>query len=263
MKKHTTEISCASLSFDMTFFALLRLWLEETVGEAKLCRCGVHPFRKRLMMTDNSALKHTAYVSAYLTYHKLSDDVADERGFKRLAARVARMFSKLPLSKVPKEYAPLGERIRECLFRISELEKEKCDKPSEVADEFGKLLGSALSFGLENDKAIVAEQIGIRVGRWVYLADAACDLVGDEKSGSYNPFLCAMSFDEAKGFIKEGLDGVLSMELVEAIKAYDVGPAYLSDCSDCILNVLNMGMRNSLGESLGKNKREKKHERSI
>ena len=263
MKKHTTEISCASLSFDMTFFALLRLWLEGKSGDVKMRRCGAHPFKKRPMMCDTTALEHTSYVSAYLTYFKLSDDVKDERGLKRLFARIARAFSKIPLSKIPKEYAPLGETIRDHLDALSALEKQKCKNPSEVADEFGKLLGSALAFGLDGEKAVVAESIGLHVGRWVYLADAACDIEDDEKSGSYNPFLCAMTVDDAKKFVADGLDGVLSMELVDAIKAYDVGPGRLADCSDCILNTLNMGMRNSLSEALCKNKQEKKHERSL
>lgn len=262
MGKHTTVVSCASLTFDMTFFALVRIWITNERGEIVMKRCPAHPMRRRPMMKDNPALEYTAYVSAYMTYHKLLDDIKDERGLKRIFARVALMFAKRPLKKIPAELAPVGEKIRECLDKLALLEKEKCDSPSEAADTFGELLGFSASFGLDGDGARIADEIGRHVGKWVYLADAACDIDDDEKSGSYNPFIAAMGYSEAEKFIKSGLDGVLSMELIGALGAYELGPSDMGECGGCIKNILSKGMRNTLCEKLEKNN-EEKHERSV
>ena len=262
MGKHTTTVSCASLSFDMTFFALARLWLCEERPQIKRGRCPAHPFKRRQMMCDSDALEFSSYVSAYMVYYKILDDVHDGKGLKRLFAKIALAFAKIPVSKVPEKYRAVGRYIGEKTARLNELEKAKCEYPSEVADVFGDLLGYALAFGLDEKKAVVAYELGKRVGRWVYLADAAIDMRDDEKSGSYNPFLCAMTVDDAKKFVSGELDGVLSMELVEAMKAYDLGPTDEGECAGCIKNVLTKGMRHALAAELNK-KREKKHERSV
>ena len=261
MKKHTTEISCASLSFDMTFFALVRIWLTEERGEIKMRRCGLHPLRRRPMMCDTEALGYTAYISAYLAYYKLCDDVADGRGIKKLFAKIARAFSKIPMKKVPNELAPVGESIKKHLSDLSGLERNRCRFPSEAAECFGALLGDALSFGLEGGSAAIASEIGRHVGRWVYLADAAVDIDEDRRTGSYNPFLCSMSDKEADEFIENGLDGVLSMELVDALRAFELGPHNGGECAGCISNILREGMRITLGDAL-RRKREKKEKRS-
>ena len=108
MGKHTTLVSCASLTFDMTFFALLRLWINEEKGEIVRRRCAAHQTRRRPMMNDNPELEYTAYVSAFMTYHKILDDIADERGIRRFFARVALLFAKRPMKKIPPTLAPVG-----------------------------------------------------------------------------------------------------------------------------------------------------------
>ena len=261
MGKHTTVVSCASLTFDMTFFALVRIWITRLRGEIVSKRCPAHPMRRRPMMNDNPALEYTSYVSAYMTYYKLLDDVSDERGMKRLFARVALLFAKRPVKKIPKELSPVGEKIKECLSRLSALEKEKCENPSECAEVFGELLGFAASFGLDAESARIADEIGRHVGKWVYLADAACDIDDDEKSGSFNPFILSMGYDGAKEFVESGLDGVLSMELIASLGAYELGPSDMGECGGCIKNILTKGMRNALTAKL--EKKEKKHEGSV
>ena len=257
MGKHTTELSCASLSFDMTFFALVRIWISEERAEIKMRRCPAHPFRRRNIMTDSAALEYSAYVSAYMAYYKILDDIADERGFKRFLAKLAKPFAKRSVKKVPLKYSAVGDVIKSDLDKLSSLEREKCKNPSEVAEVFGHLLGECLSFGLEDDKAAITREIGVHVGKWVYLADAACDLKSDNKSGSYNPFIEALGYEEAEKFISDGLDGVLSMELLGALSAYDLGPSG-NECAGCISNILIKGMRHTMAENLEKSRKKEK-----
>ena len=262
MGKHTTEASCATLSFDMTFFALVRILASNSEVSTRMGRCIAHPLKKRPIANDNAEIEYTSYVNAYLTYYKLLDDLRDEHGFKRIAAKIALVFAKRAVRKIPEKYSDVGKIISTHLDALSELEKKKCNMPSEVADTFGELLGKLLAFDLEGNCSKIVYEIGRSIGRWVYLADAAVDYKDDLKKGSYNPFVYALDQDDAERFFNENLDGVLSMELVNAKNAFELLDNG-SNCAGCIDNIISKGMRYTLNSTLEKQKQEKKHEKSI
>ena len=72
----------------MVFFALVRGALAGDEYILKKKRCAVHPLKKRTMMMQNPSLEYTARVNALLVYYKLRDDIADERGIKKMTAGV-------------------------------------------------------------------------------------------------------------------------------------------------------------------------------
>jgi len=262
MGRHTTEASCATLSFDMTFFALVRILASKSEVSMRMRRCMAHPLKKRSVANDNAEIEYTSYVNAYLTYYKLLDDLRDERGFKRFAAKIALIFAKRAVRKIPEKYIGVGKIISTHLATLSELEKEKCNMPSEVAEVFGELLGKLLAFDLKENSSKIVYEIGRSVGRWVYLADAAVDYRDDLKKRSYNPFVYALDENDAERFFAENLDGVLSMELVNAKAAFELlGNG--GNCAGCIDNIISKGMRYTLNLALEKQKQEKKHEKSI
>lgn len=181
MKKHTGEVSRATLSYDMTFFALVRLALTGEDVLIRRKRCAAHPTRTRPMMCDNASLEYTAYVSAILVYHKIRDTLADERGLRRLGAVALSPYAKGMNRKSLRAYEDIGGMVGKAMTEISALEKEKCPVPDMPADCFGRMLGELLSFGLEKREAVIAAEIGLHTGRWVYLADAVCDYYDDKK----------------------------------------------------------------------------------
>ena len=221
-----------------------------------------HPLKKRPIANDNAEIEYTSYVNAFLTYYKLLDDLRDERGFKRFAAKIALIFAKRAVRKIPEKYSDVGKIVAAHLDSLAELEKEKCNMPSEVADIFGRLLGKLLSFDMEESRSRIVYELGRCIGRWVYLADAAVDYKDDLKTGSYNPFVYALDENDAERFFEENLDGVLSMELVNAKNAFELLNNG-GNCAGCIDNVISKGMRYTLNSALEKQKREKKHEKSI
>ena len=84
MGKCTGQCSRLTLSYDFAFLALVRIALSDEKVGFKRRRCVAHPVRKRSMMEPNSVLEYCAYAAALLSYHKLSDDIADEKGLKRI-----------------------------------------------------------------------------------------------------------------------------------------------------------------------------------
>ena len=84
MGKCTGQCSRFSLSYDFVFLAAVRISILNEPVTTILSRCPVHPLHKRKTVKDSETLKYCADASALLTYHKCRDDLADERGFKKM-----------------------------------------------------------------------------------------------------------------------------------------------------------------------------------
>ncbi len=190
MGKTTGCLSKLTLNYDFTYLALIRYALEGKSASVKMRRCAVHPFRKRPMLEIDGTLKYSARASVILTRLKLEDNVKDSKGLSKLKARLAKIIC-LFLKKTDKELLPLEERVRSLIAELSEKEREKCDSIDTVADIFGEILKEIAAFGLEGLNKRIAEVIGMRLGRWIYVMDACDDFDSDKKSGSYNPLICA------------------------------------------------------------------------
>lgn len=254
MKHHTGGISRLTLSFDMTFFALVRLALSEEDYGIRKRRCALHPIRKRPMMDDNETLAYTSYVSALLSFYKLADNVSDEKGIRRIAAKCAMPYAR----QIKKRANCVGKEpcviVEEAMAVLGALEKEACAVPDMPADIFGDMLGKLLAYGFDGAKAKIAHEIGLHTGRWVYLADAVFDYEDDKKSGSYNPFLFAFSDDsEMAAFREQTLRAIMLREsdaIARALALIDFeGRLWLYDCMG---NIIYDGMESALSNAVRK-----------
>jgi len=190
MGKTTGCMSKLTLNYDFAFLALVRFVLENRKAELKMRRCAIHPFKKRPMLEPDDTLRYCAKASVILTRLKLDDNVNDSRGIAKLKAKIAHLVS-LFFKKTDKDLAPLEENVRALIDELSAREKEKCDSIDTVADIFGKILSQIASFGLEGMNKRIAENVGMHLGRWIYVIDACDDFAKDVKTGSYNPLIYA------------------------------------------------------------------------
>ena len=188
MKRHTGGLSNVTLSYDSVFLALVRmLYIPEADFAADKRRCIAHPFKKRPMLRENSALEYTARAFAVLTYYKLKDDMHDESGLKRLGAGMARPIASKANQKAALD--GLSAIAADRLDKISALEASACESVDSPADLFGQLLGEIFAFGLAEGDRQVPYEVGYHLGRFIYAADAAEDYDKDLKNGSYNPYV--------------------------------------------------------------------------
>ena len=188
MKHNTGFFSNAALTYDSVFLALVRmLYIEDEAFSVKSRRCVAHPLKKRPMLEENEALKYVAKAFGVLGYHKVKDDLSDERGLKRFAVSL----SKPVLSSANKKAAEpeLSEFISQKLTEITELEKSGCESADKPAAVFGELLGEVFSHGLPEKDKLVPSRVGYHIGKFIYCADAAEDYEKDRASGSYNPYV--------------------------------------------------------------------------
>ena len=254
MKRNTGNLSRVTLSYDMTFFALVRTVLDGEDFSIRKRRCAVHPLRRRPMMEENGALAYAAYVSALLTAHKIDDTVLDERGLRRMAARLAAPYGAHLKKRAKRAAHDVADAVRDAMNETRRLENERCALPDMPADVFGNLLGALLCAGLDGPRALLAREIGLHTGRFVYLIDAVCDYEGDLANGSYNPFIYALNGEEEmRAFRKTALRGVLTLETDALLRAvslmdFDGKPMF----RECIENIIVDGMGNAISLAVGK-----------
>ena len=242
LKKHTGLFSNVNLTYDSVFLALVRMvYISDCEFCSKKSRCIAHPIKKHNMLCDNSATEYTARAFSLLTYHKLRDDVADERFMRRTAVRMilpifahARRKAKLP---------ELDKIISEKLSAIGKLERDRCASVDEPAALFGELLGEVFAYGLSEGDRLVTYECGYHLGKFIYSADAAEDYERDRKSGSYNPYVIAYGGEELTAGNKETIKCALVLECKRIEAAVNLMPfGKRRTLEEIIRNIIYLGL---------------------
>ena len=172
------------LSYDMAFMALLLMSLYEPEEESGKRACGLHPIRPRPWV-DNAYIRYAADMNVALAYFKAQDDWQDD---KTLSAKVKMGLFGKNYSELEERYPRQCKAIVDCIAEITRLEKENCENPDLPASAFGKLMGELLVYQ-EDLWAPLLRQMGMALGRFIYLADAVEDYRRDKRQGKYNPYL--------------------------------------------------------------------------
>lgn len=173
-----------ALSYDMAFLALLLMSLyepEETSGDRA---CALHPIRPKPWV-DNEYIQYAADMNVALAYYKAVDDWQDD---KALTARIKSSLFGKNYEEIEGRYPRQCAAIQECIHKTNLLEKQNCDNPDLPAGAFGMLMGELLVYR-EDLWAPILRQMGMALGRFIYLADATVDYRQDKRKGKYNPYL--------------------------------------------------------------------------
>jgi len=249
--KRTGCASKLTLSYDFVFLALIRMTLSKQSGHIERHRCAAHPTKKRSMLSGASELEVCAALSAALTYHKLCDDVTDSKGIKRLGAKclmpaASGMKKRAALSSVTEEY------ISQRLDALSLLEAQGCDSVDRAAEPFGELMAHIFAYGYTDGsmEARIASEIGLHIGRFIYIIDAACDLDEDIKSGAYNPFKF-MYKDPMAELDTDRLRTALIMELTMLERAVELMDfSLVFEYGAIIKNIIYLGLPEVIDKTL-------------
>ena len=177
-----------TLNYDFTFLVMV-LAHETNRCETKQCRCPAHPFRKRKMCLQMSALDVAADESMILSYQKLRDDVADNGFFRGLPSRAAMLALKPAYRKAAKAQPEFDQKVAAYLKELHILEQERSPSLDRPADTFARILQEAAPMTGDECRDRALGQLLYHVGRWIYLIDAWDDLEEDIRTGAYNPIL--------------------------------------------------------------------------
>jgi len=192
MGKCTGQCSRMTLSYDFVFLALARIAATAQKVEFEQRRCLAHPLKKRNSMVRNQVIDYCSRAAAILNYRKVADDLKDEKGFRRMRARLALPFVSHARKKAIKKDPSLSEldaAVARELDALALIEEDKSSGVDAPADSFGRLIGEIMSFGLDGSARRITYEIGRGVGGWIYIADAIDDMSEDLKKGRYNPIL--------------------------------------------------------------------------
>ena len=78
--------------------------------------------------------------------------------------------------------------MERCIADLSRLEGENCPNPDAPAACFGELMAQLLVYR-DDMWCYALYEMGMALGRFIYLADAVIDYRRDVKKHNYNPFL--------------------------------------------------------------------------
>lgn len=184
IRRNANQLSRVSLSYDMTFLALLLMSLYEPEEQAGSARCGLHPLKKRPWV-ENEYVRYAADMNIALAYYNCLDDWQDDGSRpKKWMAHHLEQF----LPDIQARYPRQSCAIKDCITQLSALEEANCTNPDACANCFGQLMAELLVYE-EDLWAPTLREMGTALGRFIYLADAAVDYKKDLRRHKYNPFI--------------------------------------------------------------------------
>lgn len=186
------SIGRASLTYDMTFLAILLSSLYELVETSGARRCIMRPV-KPCSYVITPATAYAADMNIILSYYQCLDDWKDDHNLK--AKEKSRLLEKF-LPQIREKYPDQYAAITEALSVLGEMERANELNPDLPANRFGDLMG-ALFLWRHDDYADTLWRMGAALGRFIYLLDAVNDLRSDIKRQRYNPLMTQRQADFA------------------------------------------------------------------
>ncbi len=239
-----------TLSYDFTFLALLNLSLKDGCVDIERKRCAFNPLKKCNYCKARDLLSMPTAAAMIMLYYKLCDNIADEKGIKKLGYIFLKPFFSSANKKASKKYPEISNIVAEYIAEQSALEKADCNEIDEASNPTAKALGNIFMLCSEdNVQKRVLERLGYCIGRYIYILDAACDLEEDIKKNSYNPLKYGI-----KENIKEYLDNKAKPQLYfcinEAAAAFEL--LDIKKFKTILGNIIYLGMEETFKKELNK-----------
>lgn len=221
-----------TLTYDMTFLAILLTSLYGGASDPEKLRCILHPMSRKNCIR-NRYTRYAADMCVVLTYHNLMDDWLDE-GKKRsvLFADVLRGAYRRCAARNARQTKALMRYIRE-LHKVEKSGNTNLDLASGLT---GTFFSEVFRFEESDIWSRDLGAMGFYLGKFIYLMDAYDDVEKDKASGNYNPFLPRAGSENFAGEAKE----ILSMMMSAAAAAFERLP--IVDFADILKNILYSGV---------------------
>lgn len=257
-------LSRFTLSYDMTFLALLQMALEEKDADFCPSRCSFNPTKRCLKACNTTAIDRAADIGTVLAYYKLRDTLADEGIGKKIGAWCALPFAKAAHKKAKQNVPHVDQAVAQMMAAQAGVETRKTASIDQAAEPFALLLQTlAAETAADDTQKRVLERFGYCLGRWVYLMDAVDDLADDLKEGRYNPYILSrhLKADDEEGIKETRSYSLFTLNacLAECKAAYDLLEIRRFD--GILRNILEEGMAHAQKRVIAGE--EEKHERSL
>ena len=193
------NLSRFTLNYDLTFLSVFchNILGEDVKIEKK--RCIAHWIIKRPVAKRDALTERIAALNLILAYHKLSDDISDEK-----KGRLKRAIFKKAYKKAVKAEPELNSIVKKHYESLSTYEKATGDSIDVAADFFGNMMVDTVGVLLNGRFNEDIKGLSYNLGKWIYLIDAVDDFDDDIKKGNYNVFVNAYKdIKDKKTFLTE------------------------------------------------------------
>ncbi len=243
--KNYGVISRFTLNYDFTFLALLNMSLKEGCDKFNAKHCTFNPFKKCNYCEKRDDFQMPAAAAMIMTYYKLLDNIADEKGLKKLAYISFKPFLKFANKKAAFKYPLIEKIVSDYIARQTRLENDDCYEVDRVADPTAKALSEILMLCSDDpSQKRVLQRLGYCLGRYIYLLDAYCDLKDDIKKGRFNPL---------KNKTREEIDPYIKAQIYfcinEAAKAFEL--LDIKKYKSVLGNIIYLGLEDTAKKEIG------------
>lgn len=232
LKDRYGNIGRFTLSYDMTFLAMVLSALYEPVEESGQAKCLPHPIKPHDYII-NPMMEYAVDLNIALAYHKCADNWQDDRNPAYAAAKLALQRA----YKKAQGYRPVQcKAIEEWMDGIREIEQsgtEAIDPPMNLT---GQMMGTLFCYDPKDYWADQLFRMGEGLGRFIYFMDAYDDLQKDVKHKKYNPLKSLMHQKDFESICKDGL----MMMIADCADAFEQLPVVKD--ADLIRNILYSGV---------------------
>ncbi len=191
LKEYHGQTARLSLTYDMTFLAILLTGLYEDKIKEEKYFCAPHPLSKHESYR-NRMTAYAADMNVLISYYNLLDDWKDE---KKLGSLFLAGTMKRDVRVLVKNYPRQARAIRLYLKKLEACETERSMDLDRASGDTGRLFAE-LFVWQEDMWSDTLRKIGFYLGKYIYLMDAYEDLEKDKKNGNYNPWIAISDEDD-------------------------------------------------------------------
>ncbi len=235
-----------TLTYDMTFLAIVLSSLYEDSTEAHMERCVAHPIKKH-GSRYNYYTDYAAAMNIMLTYYKMKDDWEDEKSVK---ANTMALILLKAYKKAKIEFPIQAEAIELYIEKQKKFEKRQEANIELVASATGDML-AALFLIKEDIWKDKLTKLGYYLGEFIYIMDAFEDIPNDMQKKNYNPFLLNGENPKIQDECKE----MLELMAAESAKAFEALP--IIENAEILRNILYAGIWNKFDRIITERYQEK------
>lgn len=231
LHKRSGRAGQLTLTYDMTFLAILLSSLYEQPAKEREGRCIPHPSKRHKRLVSRMT-GYTADMNVLLACGNLMDDWEDDR---KISGLVLSKALERRLDSIRKRYPRQAEAVDTYMSSLAACEARGEEDIEAAAVLTGHMLAEI--FAVRKDVwTPYLKRMGFYLGKFVYLIDAYEDVEKDMESGSYNPLKGLYEREDFDEICRQ----MLMMQISECCRAFEVLPVI--EDAGILRNILYSGV---------------------
>lgn len=231
LKRKYGVLGQISLSYDMTFLAILLTGLYEPETRLETCKCIVHPFENH-ETRSNIFTEYAADMNILFSCYKCQDDWEDEKKIWKLA------YGRLLEGRADRLKSVYADKVRTISLLMQDFADAEQSGDADIdalAGLFGRVMAEIVAVR-EDEWAENLRRLGFFLGKFIYLCDAYEDVEEDIKKKTPNPLKARY---ESPDF-EEECKTILMMMISECCKEFEKLP--ILENVEILRNILYSGI---------------------